>query len=137
MKRLIIAVLALAACSGLLVAAQQGPAAFKLGTFERQGRPFVGIVLRESVVVDFAAAHAAIRTPASTVAAPTDMKDLIGRYDTGLRARIGEILEIVQNTPPNARPAYVHDMSIVKTMPPIMYPMTMLNVAVNYREHDI
>ena len=47
---------------GARVAAQEAAPAFKLGTFERQGRPFVGIVLRESVVVDLAAAHAAIRT---------------------------------------------------------------------------
>src|SRR5918999_2270097 len=71
------------------------PTPFKFGTFERQGRPFVGIVLGESVVIDFAAAHAAIRTPASTVAAPVDMKDLIARYDQGLRPRIVDIVRTV------------------------------------------
>ncbi len=44
-----------------VVVAQEAPPAFKLGTFERQGRTFVGIVLRESTVIDFAAAHAALR----------------------------------------------------------------------------
>ena len=107
--------------------------AFKLGTFERQGRPFVGIVLRESVVVDLAAAHAAIKTGATATAAPTDMKDLIARYDTGVRARIVEIVRSVGDT----RPAYVYDVKALKILPPIMYPTTMLNVAVNYREHDI
>ena len=114
----------------------QAQAPFKLGTFERNGRPFVGIVLRESLVIDFAAAHAAIRTPASTVAAPTDMKDLIVRYDSGLRARIGDIVRSVEAAGA-ARPAYAYELRAVKILPPIMYPTTMLNVAVNYSEHDL
>ena len=112
--------------------AQPAPTPFKLGTFERQGRQFVGIVLRESVVIDFAAAHAAITNPASGVAAPTDMKDLIARYE-GLRPRIIEIVRSVGDS----RPAYVYDVGALKILPPIMYPTTMLNVAVNYREHDL
>jgi 2-keto-4-pentenoate hydratase/2-oxohepta-3-ene-1,7-dioic acid hydratase in catechol pathway len=112
--------------------AQPAPTPFKLGTFERQGRQFVGIVLRESVVIDFAAAHAAITNPASGVAAPSDMKDLIARYD-GLRPRILEIVRTVGDS----RPAYVYDVGALKILPPIMYPTTMLNVAVNYREHDL
>ena len=114
------------------IVAQPAPTPFKLGTFERQGRQFVGIVLREAVVIDLAAAHAAITSPASGVAAPSDMKDLIARYD-GLRARIIEIVRTVGDT----RPAYVYDVSALKILPPILYPTTMLNVAVNYREHDI
>jgi 2-keto-4-pentenoate hydratase/2-oxohepta-3-ene-1,7-dioic acid hydratase in catechol pathway len=121
--------------AGVLTPAQ-APAPFKLGTFERNGRPFVGIVLRESLVIDFAAAHAAIRTPASTVAAPTDMKDLIVRYDSGLRARIGDIVRSVEAAGA-ARPAYAYELRAVKILPPIMYPTTMLNVAVNYSEHDL
>ena len=111
--------------------AQPAPTPFKLGTFERQGRPFVGVVLRDTVVIDLAAAHAAV-TPASNVAAPTDMKDLIARYDTGLRARIIEIVRSVGDS----RPAYVYDLGALKILPPVI-PTTMLNVAVNYREHDL
>lgn len=120
----------------LFAGAQTATPEFKLGTFERQGRPFVGIVLREQVVIDFAAAHAAIRTPASTVAPPAEMKDLIARYDGELRARILEIVSSV-NAAGTARPAYVYDVGSLKILPPIMYPTTMLNVAVNYREHDV
>ena len=65
---------------------------FKLGTFEQNGRAFVGVVLKDAFVMDLAQASAALKTPASKVASPTDMKDLIARYDTGVRARIGEIL---------------------------------------------
>jgi 2-keto-4-pentenoate hydratase/2-oxohepta-3-ene-1,7-dioic acid hydratase in catechol pathway len=113
--------------------AQPAPTPYKLGTFERQGRPFVGIVLRDALVIDFGAAHAAVTSPASTLAAPTDMKDLIARYESGLRARIVEIVRSVGDS----RPAYVHDLAALKILPPIMYPTTMLNVAVNYREHDL
>jgi 2-keto-4-pentenoate hydratase/2-oxohepta-3-ene-1,7-dioic acid hydratase in catechol pathway len=114
------------------VVAQPAPTPFKLGTFERQGRTFVGVVLRESVVIDLAAAHAAVQ-PASNITAPADMKDLIARYDSGLRARIIEIVRAVGDT----RPAYVYDVGALKILPPITYPTTMLNVAVNYREHDV
>jgi 2-keto-4-pentenoate hydratase/2-oxohepta-3-ene-1,7-dioic acid hydratase in catechol pathway len=123
-----------AAVAPFAVHAQTTP--YKLGTFERQGRPFVGIVLREAVVIDLAAAHAAIQNPASTVAAPTDMKDLIARYEQGLSGRIQEIVRVAEAAGA-ARPAYVYDVGALKILPPIMYPMTMLNVAVNYREHDI
>ncbi len=130
----------LALAGGLLAAlvvatsavAQSAPTPFKLGTFERQGRAFVGIVVGETRVIDLAAAHASITNPASTVAAPTDMKDLIARYDT-LRPRIAEVIRTVGDT----RPAYLYDVGALKILPPIMYPTTMLNVAVNYREHDL
>lgn len=113
------------------VAQPAASAPFKLGTFERQGRTFVGIVVGDARVIDLAAAHAAITTPASGAAAPTDMKDLIARYE-GLRGRIYEIVRSVGDT----RPAYVYDVSALKILPPVM-PTTMLNVAVNYREHDL
>jgi 2-keto-4-pentenoate hydratase/2-oxohepta-3-ene-1,7-dioic acid hydratase in catechol pathway len=37
----------------------------------------------------------------------------------------------------DTRPAYAYDVKALKILPPIMYPTNMLNVAVNYREHDI
>jgi 2-keto-4-pentenoate hydratase/2-oxohepta-3-ene-1,7-dioic acid hydratase in catechol pathway len=112
--------------------AQAAATPFKLGTFERQGRAFVGIVLNESRVIDFTAAHA-VNNPTSSVAPPTDMKDLIARYDSGLRARILDLIRAAGE----GRPAYVHELSSLKILPPIIYPTTMLNVAVNYREHDL
>lgn len=149
MRRFLFLLAVVAVCAYALAAAQGGTSGapvvsggivertpFKLGTFERQGKPFLGIVLRETAVIDFAAAHAAIRNPASTIAAPADMKDLIARYGSGVRQRIVEIVAAVQRAG-TARPAYVYELNVVKTLPPIMYPSTMLNVAVNYREHDI
>ena len=49
------------------------------------------------------------------------MKDLIARYDAGLRARIGDIVRSVEGAG-TARPAYVYDVKAIKVMPPIMYP---------------
>src|SRR5262245_47713551 len=132
MKRVIALLFGLCIVSTLLVQAQI-VTPFKLGTFQTQARTFVGIVLRDSVVVDFAAASRAI-TPASNVALPTDMKDLIARYDSGLRDRIIQVVRSVE-AQTGARRAYVYDLAALKAMPPIMYPTTMLNVAVNYTEH--
>jgi len=132
MKRVIALLLGAASISTVLVQAQ-AVTSFKLGTFQTQARTFVGIVLRDSVVVDFVAASRAIR-PASNVVLPSDMKDLIARYDSGLRDRIVQVVQSV-NAGTAARPAYVYDLTALKTMPPIMYPTTMLNVAVNYTEH--
>lgn len=123
------------AVAGVLTRAQATPP-FKLGTFEFAGRTFVGIVLGRTDVIDLPAAHAALRTPASSLAPPADMKDLIVRYDTGWRARIADVIRSVQAAG-TARPAYLRDLAEVKVRPPIMYPTTMLNVAVNYREHDL
>jgi 2-keto-4-pentenoate hydratase/2-oxohepta-3-ene-1,7-dioic acid hydratase in catechol pathway len=135
MKRLVPAYVALAVVFVTANVHAQSPMPFKLGTFEQGGKPFVGVVVKDSIVIDLAQANTALKSPAAKIPAPSDMKDLIARYDTGVRARIGEIL---QNTKPlegTGRPTYVHDLKSLKTLPPIMYPTTMLNVAVNYRAH--
>ena len=62
------------------------------------------------------------------------MKQLIERYDAGVRERIYAVAKSVTSAQ-GARPDYVHELSSLKTLPPIMYPMTLLNAAVNYREH--
>lgn len=111
---------AIALVSSVLLHAQ-APTPFKLGTFERQGKAFVGIVTGNTTVIEFAAAR--------------DMKDLIARY-AELRPQIVNAVAAASRAGAN-RPANVHDLSAVKTLPPIMYPTTMLNVAVNYREHDV
>jgi 2-keto-4-pentenoate hydratase/2-oxohepta-3-ene-1,7-dioic acid hydratase in catechol pathway len=122
-----------AALAATVVVTAQGVTPFKLGTFERQGRAFVGVVLRDSVVIDLSAAPGGAG-PAG--APPSDMKDLIARYDTGLRDRIVALMKSV-SAQGGARPAYVHDLKDLKVLPPIMYPTTMLNVAVNYTEHAV
>jgi 2-keto-4-pentenoate hydratase/2-oxohepta-3-ene-1,7-dioic acid hydratase in catechol pathway len=127
---LLIAVLA--GGTGVLLSAQ-APTPYKLGTFQRLNASFIGVVVGDSVI-DFAAANAAV-VAGKRVTAPTDMKDLIARYDTGIRERIGDLVRAVAAAGAT-RPGYLHALSAVKTMPPIM-PTTMLNAAVNYREHGV
>lgn len=103
---------------------------FKLGTFSSGPDTFVGVVLDESVVIDLSTAGEALG-----FAPPADMKALIAGYATGVRDRIRETIGVVETEA--TRPAWVHDLTAVTIRPPIMYPTTMLNTAVNYAEHDI
>jgi 2-keto-4-pentenoate hydratase/2-oxohepta-3-ene-1,7-dioic acid hydratase in catechol pathway len=104
---------------------------YKLGTFERQGRVFVGVVVGDAEVVDL---PAALGSSSKQVAPPSDMKDLIRRYDSSFRAAIGSIVAALDASG-SKRPAFVYDLAALRILPPVMYPTTMLNVALNYREH--
>ena len=121
--------------------AAQGGEPYKLGTFAIEGRPTVGVVLRDSIVVDLAAANREYETKnasAPKVAAPADMKDLIARYDGGVSQRIKQIvagLVAAKQLDGTARPAFVRNVSAVKTLPPIIYPGKSLNAAANYYGH--
>jgi 2-keto-4-pentenoate hydratase/2-oxohepta-3-ene-1,7-dioic acid hydratase in catechol pathway len=131
MRIRLVAVLAMAAGAWLSAQGAQPPITpFKLGTLQLGNRSFLGIVVG-TTVIDLAAANTALAT--GRIASPADMKQLITRYDTGVRARIVEIIRHVNGLA--VRPAYVHALADVKTLPPIMYPTTMLNAAVNYRAH--
>src|SRR5690606_28010586 len=70
---------------------------FKLGTFEIDGAPSVGIVLRDSLVVELDAANAALELDPAYVEIPMpdDMLGLIGRYEYGLKRRLYEIVNHV------------------------------------------
>lgn len=106
---------------------------FKLGTFERDGRRFVGIVLRDTLVIDIRAVNESVPTSAAKVAPPADMKDLIARYEPDLRRRLHEIVRATSAAA--ARAPYVYNFDAVKTLPPIMYPTNIVNTALNYRDH--
>ena len=132
------AALIVAVVAALPVHAQTGakPAEpFKVGTFEIRKAPTVGLVLRDSLIVDIAAANATV--PGTKVAAPRDMIDLIERYDAGLRTRLVDIVNYLaaNNRLTTARPDYVHDVKSVRTMAPILYPSKILNAAVNFYSH--
>ena len=127
------------------IVAQSGPGAmpaepFKVGTFEIHGVPHIGIVLRDSVVVDLEVANLALETnPAyPKIPLPADMVELIGRYEYGLKHRLYEIVtDLVVNDrlSGNARPDFVYDVDDLRTLPPIMYPGKILNAAVNFYSH--
>ena len=68
-----------------VMAQSGGRPPFKLGTFERGGRAFIGVAVRDTQVVDLSEANAALeRRNASSpkVRMPADMKELIQRYDS-------------------------------------------------------
>ena len=112
---------------------------FKVGTFEIAGTPQVGIVLRDSIVVELNSANAALEKSPHypEVPAPADMLELIERYDYGLRRRLYEIVDyhVEGELLGRRRPEYVHDVEDVKTLAPILYPGKILNAAVNFYSH--
>ena len=116
---------AVAGCSQSTEAQQSGGPAvpFKLGTFEQSGRVFVGLVLRDTQVVDIAAANTAFESAngsATKLTAPADMKQLIAGYDTGWRERLGAIARTVSAAA--SAPAYAHALTSLKTLPPVRPP---------------
>jgi len=94
-------------------------------------------VVVNNLVIDFATANAALPTQVAAVASPTDMKDLIGRYDYRFRERILEIASTVSTTQVSNHAGYVHQLENLKVLPPIIYPTTIMNAALNYTEHAL
>jgi 2-keto-4-pentenoate hydratase/2-oxohepta-3-ene-1,7-dioic acid hydratase in catechol pathway len=112
---------------------------FKLGTFEIDGEPRIGIVLKDSLIVDLDAANRALeRNPAyPAIPMPDEMRELIGQYEYGMKVRLYEIVnDIVANKrlAANPRPRYIHDLKAVRTLAPVM-PRKILNAAVNFYSH--
>ena len=142
---LLVLVAVLAVAVHVPVRAQSGAAGavaepFKLGTFRTTGAPFVGLVLRDSIIVDVGAANAELlmnpHVPAVQV--PPDMRGIISAYEYGMQRRLYDIVNWVvrSNMLSGAnRPAWVHDVAKVKTLAPILYPTKMLNAAANYYAH--
>jgi len=113
---------------------------FKLGTFNVGGVQQIGIVLRDSLIVEMNSANAALEGDATypAIPMPVDMLELIGRYEYGLKIRLYEIVnELVANNRliGSLRPTYVHDVADVQTLAPILYPGKILNAAVNFYSH--
>ena len=110
---------------------------FKVGTFEIDGSPTVGIVLRDRLIIELDAANDALERQAAypAIPSPGDMIELIERYDYGLKRRLYEIVNEHVGLLDDNRPDYVHDVADVKTLPPIMYPGKILNAAVNFYSH--
>ena len=131
-------VLVLCAVGGSPALAEEEPKTppFKLGTFEHQGRTLLGLVLADHRVIDVTAANAALEKSHPTwpkLKPPSDMKDLIARYETdGLKER----LHALAREGAAAGSPFVHERKALKVRPPIPNPETMLNAAVNYTEHE-
>ena len=119
-----IAALTLAGVASFAVlAAQDSPQPYKLGTFQQSGRTFVGLVLNDSLVVDLSRAG---------VNAPPTLKELIAGWDGPMAARLAQLAaDTVQE-----RPAFAHDLADLKTLPPIPNPGSIINAARNYEDHN-
>ncbi|MAP40648.1 MAG: hypothetical protein CMP01_00100 [Woeseiaceae bacterium] len=111
---------------------------FKLGTFEYDGRELLGVVLRDQHVIDLVIANTSMERHEPLwvkLPMPTDMKELIGRYEIGLRDRIHAIVDAVVPTIDSSRKlSYVYDLSELHIFPPVK-PNVVLSAALNYREH--
>ena len=121
-------------CAVAVLSAQAPRAAgepFKLGTVRYQGRTFTVLVVRDSNVVDLAAAARAAK---QTV--PTDLLAIIDQYDAGVGDRLRAIARDVAGHLGSGRPAYVYDIKSVDVLAPFM-PKTFLNAATNYPEHSV
>ena len=125
-------------------AAQGNPAVssaepFKLGTFDLGGEPRIGVVLRDTLVVELVAANRALERDPSypPIPMPPTMVDLIGRYEYGMKTRLYEIVNHLargNRLTGGARPPWVHDVKSVDVLAPLM-PGKMLNAAVNFYTH--
>ncbi len=113
---------------------------FKLGTFEIHGAATLGIVLRDQLIVDLHAANAAFEAdPAHPkLLMPSDMLELIDRYEHGVKFRLFEIVNDLvasDRLSQGVRASFVYDVDELRTLPPIMYPGKILNAAVNFFTH--
>ena len=113
---------------------------FAVGTFAVNGRETLGLVLRQQLVVDLAAANANLQMEPGVpkMAMPEDMIQLIGLYEYGLKYRLYEIVNHLVESKQlegSARAAFVHDVKAVRTLAPLRYPGKTLNAAGNFYTH--
>ena len=130
----------LAAPAGLQAQPIESAEPFKVGTFQIDGGAFVGLVLRDSLIVDIGAANSELELNPMypRLAMPADMLELIGQYEYGLKFRLYEIVNdlVAQNRlTGGARADSVHDVGDVKILAPILYPSKIMNAAVNFYTH--
>ena len=119
--------------AGIVAAAEPGAVPFKLGTFKAADREFLGLVIKDSTVVDIAAANTAWErrnASAPKLRIPADMKDLIARYDTELGPRLRELARFAST----GNADFARPVADVKTLPPVR-PALILNAGANYPEH--
>jgi 2-keto-4-pentenoate hydratase/2-oxohepta-3-ene-1,7-dioic acid hydratase in catechol pathway len=144
MRRLAVLISLLSVAAAAALSAQRAPEVtsaqpFKLGTFEIEGEPRIGIVLDDKLIIELNAANRALeRNPAyPRLPMPPEMRDLIAQYEYGLKYRLYEIVNhhvASKRLSGASRPPYVHDVSAVRTLAPLM-PRKMLNAAVNFYSH--
>jgi 2-keto-4-pentenoate hydratase/2-oxohepta-3-ene-1,7-dioic acid hydratase in catechol pathway len=144
MQRILVAVLAIAVAFPLAGYAQPGTATksaepFKVGTFRIGNTQTIGLVLRDSLVVDLVQANAALEKSRSFPARhmPSDMVEYVAGYESGLKARTYAIVnELIQSKALEGKPpAYVRKLAEVQTLAPIPRPRQIMMTAVNFYSH--
>lgn len=120
---------------GATLPTKEGPEVpYKLGMFEREGKTFTGLVLRDTQVVDVAQANAAFENgngSAAKLAVPADLTALIASYDSGWKDRLVAIAKAV---PADGAPAFAYPFEGLRPLPPVR-PGLILNAGGNYTEH--
>lgn len=136
-----LALITVGSFSGLLNAQDiESAEPFKVGTFSIAGEATVGLVLRDSLIVDIGEANAALEQEPGydNVPMAEDMLGLIENYENGLKIRLYEIVNYLVDRSlldGNTRPGYIHDVASIEFLPPILYPSKIMNAAVNFYTH--
>ena len=114
---------------------------FKVGTFAIDDVPTVGLVMREDqLVVELTAANRAMELlpEYASMLMPTDMLGLIEQYEYGLKYRVYEVVNWLNEEgllESGNQPDYIHPVADVDIMAPIQYPSKVMNAAVNFYTH--
>ena len=102
--------------------AEGPPAPYKLGMFQLDGTDFAGLVVGDDLVVDLSRAG---------VGAPATLHELIASWDEAMADRLGRLAGNALRVPPG----FSHNLSELRTLPPITDPDAIVNAALNYQEH--
>jgi 2-keto-4-pentenoate hydratase/2-oxohepta-3-ene-1,7-dioic acid hydratase in catechol pathway len=144
MQRILVAVLGAALVFQSMAYAQTGNATksaepFKVGTFRIGNTQTIGIVLRDSLVVDVVQANTTLEKSRSfpTRRIPSEMVEFIADYENGLKGRVYAIVnELIQSKALEGKvPAYVRKLADVTTLAPIPRPRQIMMTAVNFYSH--
>ena len=136
------AVLALFASAGSVYAQDaESVEPFKVGTFAIDDVPTVGLVMRDDqLIVELTAANRAMELlpQYASMLMPADMLGLIEQYEYGLKYRIYEVVNWLNEEgllESGNQPDYIHPVADVDIMAPIQYPSKVMNAAVNFYTH--
>mgnify|MGYP001404542261 FL=1 len=114
---------------------------FKVGTFAIDDVPTVGLVMRDDqLIVELTAANRAMELlpQYASMLMPADMLGLIEQYEYGLKYRIYEVVNWLNEEgllESGNQPGYIHPVTDVDIMAPIQYPSKVMNAAVNFYTH--
>lgn len=114
---------------------------FKVGTFAIDDVPTVGLVMRDDqLIVELTAANRAMELlpQYASMLMPADMLGLIEQYEYGLKYRVYEVVNWLNEEgllESGNQPDYIHPVADVDIMAPIQYPSKVMNAAVNFYTH--